>query len=75
MALRATTASSPINAHTDNPSSTVADNVISTAQLYNNPVVSGRQLLGWLDYRNDSSFGSLSWNATTNPELHDHDGR
>ena len=47
------------------PSSTVADNVISTAQLYNNPVVSGRQLLGWLDYRDNSSFGSLSWNATT----------
>ena len=53
------------NAHTDNASSTVADNVISTAQLYNNPVVSGRQLLGWLDYRDNSSFGSLSWDATT----------
>ena len=53
------------NAHTDNASSTVADNVISTAQLYNNPVVSGRQMLGWLDYRDNSSFGSLSWNATT----------
>jgi methionine-rich copper-binding protein CopC len=54
-----------VNAHTDAASSTVADNVISTAQLYNNPVVSGRQLLGWLDYRNNSSFGSLSWNTST----------
>ena len=54
-----------VNAHTDSPSSTVADNVISTAQLYNNPVLSGRQVLGWLDYRDNSSFGSLSWNGTT----------
>ena len=53
------------NAHTDYAPSTVADNVISTAQLYNNPVVSGRQLLGWLDYRDNSSFGAMSWNATT----------
>ena len=54
-----------VNAHTDDPSSTVADDVVSTAQLYNVPVVSSRQLLGWLDYRDNSSFGSLSWNATT----------
>jgi hypothetical protein len=52
------------NAHTDTASSTVADNVISVAQLYNNPVVSGRQLLSWLDGRNNSSFGSPTWNAT-----------
>ena len=59
-----------VNAHTDTPSSSngepaVADDVVSTAQLYNNPVLSGRQVLGWLDYRDNSSFGSLSWNATT----------
>ena len=54
-----------VNAHTDAPTSSVSDAVISSARARGVPVVSAHQMLTWLDGRNGSSFGSLSWNGTT----------
>jgi len=50
-----------VNAHTDAPTSAVGDAVIESAKKRKVPVVSARQVLTWLDGRNSSSFGSLSW--------------
>ena len=33
------------------------------------PIVSGKQMLNWIDGRNGSSFGSINWNAQ-HAELH-----
>ncbi len=56
-----------INAHTDNglPSSQAdSDAAIASAKARNVPVITARQLLTWLDGRNNSSFNSLAWNST-----------
>jgi hypothetical protein len=39
--------------------------VISSAQAHGVPIVSAQQMLTWLDGRNTSSFGSLSWSGGT----------
>lgn len=57
-----------VNAHTDANGSTsqaISDGVIAAAKNRGVPVVSARQLLTWLDGRNNSSFNSLSWNNST----------
>src|SRR5690606_23242656 len=51
-----------INAHTDEAISPEGDATVSSAQTFGVPVVSARQLLEWLDGRNASSFGNLTWN-------------
>lgn len=51
-----------VNAHTDAPTSFVADAVVSSATSRGVPIISAVQLLKWLDGRNSSSFGSLTWN-------------
>lgn len=65
------------NMHTDNASSTGSDAIIASAQARQIPVVSARQMLDWLDGRNNSSFGSITWNSnqlnftiTNNTGLH-----
>ena len=40
-----------------------ANDIVSSAQSRGVPVVSSLQMLTWLDGRNTSSFGSLSWNS------------
>ena len=50
--------------HTDVPSIQQDDQIIASALARNVPVVTGRQMLEWLDGRNGSSFGSLTWNGT-----------
>jgi hypothetical protein len=51
------------NMHTDDPyGSEGSDAIIASAQARNVPVISAKQLLTWLDGRNNSSFGSISWN-------------
>jgi uncharacterized membrane protein len=52
-----------VNAHTDNALNTVSDAVVSSAQARQVPIVSGRQMLNWLDGRNASSFGALAWDG------------
>jgi hypothetical protein len=53
------------NMHTDFVNSPGSDAIVASALARGIPVVSGRQMLAWLDGRNSSSFGSLSWNGTT----------
>ncbi len=52
-----------INAHTDQATSAESDAVITSAMTHGVPVVTGRQMLTWLDARNASSFGSQSWSG------------
>ncbi|MGH8609438.1 MAG: DUF4082 domain-containing protein, partial [Gammaproteobacteria bacterium] len=52
-----------INAHTDDPQSPEADAVVASALARSVPIVSSRQMLTWLDGRNNSSFGGLSWSG------------
>ena len=52
------------NMHTDSASHAGSDAIVSSALARGVPIVSGRQMLEWLDGRNDSSFQSLSWNGT-----------
>lgn len=52
------------NMHTDfNPSAgqTGSDAIIASAQARGVPVIAARQMLDWLDGRNGSSFGSITW--------------
>ena len=53
------------NMHTDAPVIPQDDAMIASVLARNVPVVSGRQMLEWLDGRNGSSFGSLTWNGAT----------
>jgi hypothetical protein len=53
------------NMHTDSASSSGSDGIISSAQSRNVPVVSAKQMLEWLDGRNSSSFGSISYAGDT----------
>jgi hypothetical protein len=54
-----------VNAHTDVPPSSVSDAVIASALARGVPVVSARQMVTWLDARNNSSFQNLSLNKLT----------
>ena len=53
------------NMHTDSASSSGSDAIINSATTRGVPVVSGRQMLEWLDGRNGSSFGALTWSGNT----------
>ena len=53
------------NMHTDNATTFEGDSVISSAQARGVPLVSGKQLVTWLDGRNASSFTNVSWSANT----------
>jgi hypothetical protein len=49
------------NMHTDAVAHASSDAIIASAQARGVPVISAEQLLTWLDGRNGSSFGSISW--------------
>lgn len=51
------------NMHTDYAASAGSDFIVASAQAMKVPVVSSLQMLTWLDGRNTSSFGSLSWSG------------
>lgn len=51
------------NMHTDATSSAGSDDIIASAQARQIPVISARQMLNWLDGRNNSSFGSITWSG------------
>ena len=51
------------NMHTDSASSAGSDAIVASAQARGVPIVSARQMLTWLDGRNNSSFASITWNA------------
>jgi len=49
-----------VNAHTDVPTEIESDSVVAAAQERDLPVISARQLLTWLDGRNNSTFSALN---------------
>jgi hypothetical protein len=51
------------NMHTDWPESSGSDAIVASAKARGVPVVSSRQLLEWLDGRNGSSFGAISFDG------------
>ena len=53
------------NMHTDSASSAGSDAIVASAQSRGVPIVSARQMLDWLDGRNQSSFGGVSWGGNT----------
>lgn len=53
------------NMHSDHATSVGSDAIIASAQARGVPVVSGRQMLEWLDGRNGSTFQSLAWDGTS----------
>ena len=53
------------NMHTDVVSSPPSDAIIASAKARNVPVISSKQLLTWLDGRNNSTFSGMSWSGTT----------
>ncbi|WP_086543663.1 DUF4082 domain-containing protein, partial [Algoriphagus antarcticus] len=56
------------NMHTDENggNSTNGSNTIVNAALQRNvPVISAKQMLTWLDGRNNSSFGAMNWNGNS----------
>ena len=53
------------NMHTDAVNSSGADAIVASALARSVPVVTARQMLAWLDGRNGSSFGSLTWSGST----------
>ena len=55
-----------VQAHNDQGSYPgIGPDVVSSAQAHSVPIVSAQQMLTWLDGRNTSSFGSLSWSGDT----------
>ncbi|MEZ4683722.1 MAG: DUF4082 domain-containing protein [Caldilineaceae bacterium] len=52
------------NMHTDRPVAD-AEAIVLAAQSRGVPVISARQMLEWLDERNGSAFGGLTWNGNT----------
>ena len=62
---RATTARSSTNMHTDSAvhAGLGSDRGVGASRA-SVPIISAQQLLTWLDGRNGSSFGNISWNGT-----------
>ncbi len=50
-----------VNAHTDSAASSVSDAVVAAAQANHVPVVSAKQMLTWIDGRNNSSYSNITW--------------
>ena len=53
------------NMHTAYATSPGSDTIVAAAQARGIPVVSGRQMLQWLDARNASGLGAISWGNAT----------
>ena len=53
------------NMHTDAATTPQSDALISSAKAHNVPIVSGRQMVTWLDGRNASSYSDISWSNNT----------
>ncbi len=50
------------NMHTDQEESAGSEAIINAALARQVPVISAKQMLTWLDGRNNSSFNAISWN-------------
>lgn len=49
------------NMHTDSPSSSGSDAIVASALARDVPIVSARQMLVWVDARNNSSFKNIAY--------------
>ncbi|MCG8349360.1 MAG: DUF4082 domain-containing protein, partial [Chloroflexales bacterium] len=54
-----------VNAHTDFNPSAISDETVAAAVERGVPVVTARQMLTWLDGRNNSSFNAITWTNDT----------
>jgi hypothetical protein len=48
--------------HTDTANHIGSNRIIASAQARQVPIISARQMLTWLDGRNNSYFGTMTWN-------------
>jgi Domain of unknown function (DUF4082)/Bacterial Ig-like domain len=53
------------NMHTDQDQTQPSTALLQSAQAHNVPLIAANQLLGWLNGRNASSFGSITWSGPT----------
>ncbi len=53
------------NMHTDVPQIPQSDAIVNSALARGVPIVSSKQMLDWLDGRNNSSFTSINWSGDT----------
>ena len=53
------------NMHTDAATIPQNDALMASAQARGVPIVSGKQMLTWIDGRNASSYGNVAWSANT----------
>jgi hypothetical protein len=53
------------NMHTDLAASAGSDAIVSSALARSVPIVSAKQMLTWIDGRNASTFGPMTWSANT----------
>ena len=53
------------NMHTDQVASAGSDAIVASALSRSVPVVSAKQMLDWVDGRNNSTFGGFSWSGST----------
>jgi hypothetical protein len=53
------------NMHTDSATIPQNDALIASAKARNVPIVSGKQMLDWIDGRNGSKYSDISWSANT----------
>jgi hypothetical protein len=51
------------NIHADGSTESQASAIVASAKARGVPVVSAKQMLAWLDGRNGSSFGAVSWSS------------
>ncbi|MDI6101743.1 DUF4082 domain-containing protein [Actinoplanes sp. NEAU-A12] len=51
------------NMHTDKPTTYDSDQVLASARARNVPIITGHQLLTWLDGRNASSYSNIAWSG------------
>ena len=51
--------------HTDSATTFESDQLLASATARGVPMVSGRQMLTWLDGRNGSSFSAIAWSGNT----------
>jgi WD40 repeat protein len=54
-----------INAHTDVATTLESQSAVASAQAHGVPIITSRQMMDWLDFRNSSSFSNVAWSGNT----------
>jgi hypothetical protein len=53
------------NMHTDSATTAQNDALIASATAHNVPLVSGKQMVNWIDGRNGSTYSDINWSTNT----------